>query len=205
MKIIVIDDQRLFADGISELLKSYDANIVIDYVESVFLAREIIDEVNPPDLVLLSINDNALNNFNLISQFNQKNINIPVIIISTNNLSITAGLAIKNNAAGFITKSCSREIILEAILSVLDGRIYITKLTHYQQANETHILDDGKVTTRQKEILFLLSQGLLNKQIATELNISSNTVKAHLHNLFRHLQVTNRTAAVKLGYKNGLI
>ena len=62
-----------------------------------------------------------------------------------------------------------------------------------------------RVTSRQQEVLYLLSQGLLNKQIASELNISANTVKAHLHDLFVHLKASNRTAAVKNAQKYGLI
>lgn len=61
------------------------------------------------------------------------------------------------------------------------------------------------VTTRQHEILFLLAQGLLNKQIAYELNISTNTVKAHLHEIFRQLNVNNRTAAVQTAHNYGLL
>ena len=76
------------------------------------------------------------------------------------------------------------------------------KVTRIEQSIDVKI---DKVTSRQKEVLYLLSQGLLNKQIANELNISSNTVKAHLHDLFRSLHVTNRTAAVINGQKHGLI
>ena len=95
---------------------------------------------------------------------------------------------------------------MEAILSVLDGNMYVGK-PKQQVSGKSQISDNdaGRVTIRQQEVLLLLSQGLLNKQIASELDISANTVKAHLHELFRRLHVTNRTAAVQFGYKNGLI
>ena len=82
--------------------------------------------------------------------------------------------------------------------------MYISKPSN-QTLNEIEFIDKVKITGRQQEILGLVSQGLLNKQIADQLNISTNTVKAHLHELFRHLQVTNRTSAVKYGMDNGLI
>jgi len=153
----------------------------------------------------LGINDNATeNSYDLINRLSQLNLKIPVIVISSTDSAIAAGMAIKNNASGFITKNCNRRTTLEAIISVLDGRMYISKPKNesFDSADKASI---EKVTERQQEVLSLLSQGLLNKQIANELNISANTVKAHLHDLFRRLQVTNRTAAVKYGHKYGLI
>jgi DNA-binding NarL/FixJ family response regulator len=199
MKVLIIDDQRLFADGIRKLLKDHDPSIATEYAGNVFSANESITSIHPPDLILLDINDKAtINSFDLIARLNQLNIDIPVMVISTTDS------AIENNASGFITKSCRRETTLNAILSVLNGSMYVRK-PKQKLSPETDINDDCRVNSRQQEVLYLLSQGLLNKQIASELDISSNTVKAHLHDLFRRLHVTNRTAAVQHGYKNGLI
>lgn len=205
MKVLIIDDQRLFADGICKLLKDYDPNICIEYVGNVFSASEKIINIEPPNLILLGINDKATaNNYDLINRLNIQNIEIPVMVISSNDSAVAAGLAIENNASGFITKNCGRKTTLEAILSVRDGNMYVSKLKQ-KNSNDIQITETGRVTSRQKEVLYLLSQGLLNKQIASELDISANTVKAHLHDLFRCLDVTNRTAAVQHGYKSGLI
>lgn len=205
MKVLIIDDQRLFADGIRSLLNEHDPDIVTEYVGNVFLAKESISNKVPPNLILLSINDTATtNSFDLISRLSQQHIDIPVMVISSCDSSVEAGLAIKHNASGFITKCCRRETTLKAILSVLDGNVFVRRPKNLSTSN-TEVNASGKVTTRQQEVLYLLSQGLLNKQIASEMQISANTVKAHLHDLFRNLQVSNRTAAVQYGYKNGLI
>ena len=207
MKVLIIDDQRLFADGIRKLLKDHNPKIITEYAGDVFSAYEKINDIHFPDLILLDINGAATtNSFDLIDRLNNLGIEIPVMVISTSELPATAGLAIENNASGFITKSCSRRTTLEAILSVLDGNMYVSK-PKQQVSGKAQISDNdaGRVTIRQQEVLLLLSQGLLNKQIASELDISTNTVKAHLHDLFRRLHVTNRTAAVQYGYKNGLI
>lgn len=205
VRVLIIDDQKLFADGIRKLLKDHDPAIKTEYAGNVFSAYELINDVSPPNLILLNINETATaNSFDLINRLNLLNIKIPVMVISTSTSSAAAGMAIENDASGFITKNCSRRVTLEAILSVLDGNIYISK-PKSSISNKMYTSGISSVTTRQKEVLFLLSQGLLNKQIANELDISANTVKAHLHDLFRRLDVTNRTAAVKHGYKNGLI
>ena len=205
MKVLIIDDQKLFADGIRKLLEDHDRTIATEYAGNVFLANESINNLDPPNLILLGINEVATtNSYDLIRRLNQLNIDIPVMVISNIDTSAAKALAIENNASGFITKSCRRETTLNAILSVLNGGMYVRK-PKLQSVSETKNKGVDKVTSRQKEVLFLLSQGLLNKQIASELDISSNTVKAHLHDLFRRLHVTNRTAAVQCGYINGLI
>jgi len=207
MKILIIDDQRLFADGIRILLNDYDASITTDYAGNVFSAYDKIIASDSPNLILLNINTSATaNSFDLINKLSSLHIEIPVMVISNNTTSTEAALAIENNASGFITKSCSRETTLKAIMTVLKGGMYVSKPTKdndYGCVNAEQ--DTNKVTSRQKEVLYLLSQGLLNKQIADELDISANTVKAHLHDLFRRLDVSNRTAAVRHGFKHGLI
>ncbi len=202
LKILIIDEHRLFADGILNLLNNYDENIRTKYAVNILAAHDVINNVDAPDLILLSINNTVTeNSYALIDQLKIK---IPIMILSATDSLSAAGLAIEHNASGFISKNCSRENILEAILSVLDGNIYISKPKQTTgDANQNTGRD--KITKRQHQVLCLLSEGLLNKQIAWELKISENTVKAHLSDLFKHLHVTNRTAAVKYGYENGLI
>ena len=120
MKVLTIDDQRLFADGIRKLLEDHGTNITTEYAGNVFSAYESINSIHPPNLILLAINDTtSANSFELIDRLNKLKVDIPVIVISSCDSSSAAELAIENNASGFITKNCSRETTLEAILSVL--------------------------------------------------------------------------------------
>jgi len=208
MKVLIIDDQTLFADGIRYLLKSHDPKIQTIYVNDNLSAYDCIKSSKPPDLMFLNINnDHPEQSYDLIRRLDKMNLYIPLIVVSAMATNESAALAIENNASGFITKDCSREVIIEAISSVLDGKMFISKINHiYQCSNKkTKVATKKVITARQQEVLYLLSQGLLNKQIASELDISANTVKAHLHDLFKSLEVTNRTAAVRNGHKFGLI
>ena len=204
LKVLVIDDHRLFADGICTLLKEYDTDICTKYASNTSTAYDLVNSIYYPDLILLGINNTKENNYAFIAQLKQFEIDIPVMILSAVDSASAAGLAIENNASGFISKNCTRENILEAILSVLAGNIYISK-PKPQVVEEAQNLGTDKITKRQHQVLCLLSKGLLNKQIAWELEISENTVKAHLSDLFRHLHVSNRTAAVKTGYDHGIL
>jgi DNA-binding NarL/FixJ family response regulator len=204
MKVLIIDDQVLFAEGMKYLLESFDSSIETNYAADINSALNQIMEQGYPDLILLDINLNGNNDFCLIDKLNRLNSQIPLLIISTNTSVAAAGMAIERGASGFIPKSCGREVVLEAIQTVLSGKPYLVKERDVHQSPlESEMC--GRVTSRQQEILYLLSLGLLNKQIASELNISANTVKAHLHDLFKHLNVSNRTAAVKNGQKYGLL
>jgi len=169
LKILIIDEHRLFADGIRTLLGNYDQNIETQYAKNLLAADDLINNKTAPDLILLSINNNAADiSYSLIEQLN---IEIPIMILSATDSLSAAGLAIENNASGFISKNCSRKDILEAILSVLDGHIYISK-PKQQPIEASQNAGTEKITKRQQQVLCLLSKGLLNKQIAWELEIS---------------------------------
>ena len=208
MKVLIIDEQRLFADGIRYLLKKHDPKIRTHYVSNNLSAYECIKSTEPPDLMFLNVNDDdPKNSYELIHRLNRLNLYIPLIVVSANATHESAALAIENNASGFITKNCSRKVILEAISSVLSGNVFISQLKHndFVHKQDHKEVAEISITARQQEVLYLLSQGLLNKQIASELDISANTVKAHLHDLFKSLEVTNRTAAVQSAHRYGLI
>ncbi len=197
MNLLIIDDHQLVAEGLKSLLESIDASIKTAHVKDAVDALDYLKANKNPDLILLDINLPGINGFSLMQKFQEMNIWSPVLIISATESPTTAQLAIDSGALGFISKSCNSTALISAVQTVLKGDIY--NPTRVSNTQVPHI------TKRQKEILYLLSQGLLNKQIANELGISSNTVKAHLYEIFRQLNVNNRTAAVKTAFQQGLI
>jgi DNA-binding NarL/FixJ family response regulator len=204
MKVLIIDDHILFAEGMRFLLNSFEQDIDTLYAENYDLALDVISEKGIPDLILLDINLVGTNGFTLIKKFQDKNIWSPILIVSATDSPATALVALQKGASGFISKASDSTTLLNAIKVVLSGDTYPLQ-EEYQELQHS---DDGNPTTitaRQQEILFLLSQGMLNKQIAHELCISANTVKAHLHHIFRELNVHNRTAAVQNAQRCGLL
>lgn len=205
MKVLIIDEQRMYADGIQKLLVGYNQKFITEYAADIYQAYEKIINSDYPDLIILGVNDtSSTNNYDFIKMISKFDYQIPVIISSANNSSLSVAKAIENNASGFITKYFSLENTLKAVLSVINGDMYFS-MPKKQITTETEAVIGITVTSRQQEILILLSHGLLNKQIASELDISANTVKAHIHDIFRKLQVTNRTAAVVNSQKHGII
>ena len=208
MNLLIIDDHQLFAEGLTFLLESFDTSIRTAYVKNANEALAYLQENEAPHLILLDINLPGMNGFSLLQKFRELDHWSPILIISATESAITAQLAIDSGASGFISKSCNSTALICAVQTVLKGGVYQPlKLTSGKETDITDRIEIkmAHITNRQKEILHLLSQGLLNKQIATELGISTNTVKAHLYEIFRSLNVNNRTAAVKAAFQQGLI
>lgn len=205
MNLLIIDDHQLFAEGLIFLFESIDTSIRTSHVKDDAEALDYLQHNVSPDLILLDINLPSVNGFSLMKKFQTINISSPVLVISAIDSSATAELAIESGASGFISKSSSGTTLISAIQTVLKGDIYTPKASSSESVNGESNIEIARITKRQKEILHLLSQGLLNKQIASELGISANTVKAHLYEVFRALKVNNRTAAVKTAFQQGLI
>ena len=204
MKILIIDDHILFAEGMRFLLNSFEQDIDTLYAENFESALEIISKEGSPDLILLDINLSGINGLTLIKEFQSLNIWAPILVVSATDSPSAAMVAIQKGASGFVSKASESAVLLNAIMTVIQGKQYPSQESHEIENN----IDNGitaSITARQQEILYLLSQGLLNKQIAYELSISANTVKAHLHQIFRELNVHNRTAAVQNAHKCGLL
>ena len=206
MKILIIDDHILFAEGIKYILESYEDNIKTLYASDFNAAIDVINKSGHPDLILLDINLSDTNGITLIKKFQNLNIWSPILIISASDSTHISSMALEEGALGFVSKSCDSITLLHAIKTVMKGDIYTPFQEPVVETDTTkNIINGLNISSRQYEILHLLSQGKHNKQIALELNISSNTVKAHLHVLFKHLNVNNRTAAVQSAHKYGLL
>lgn len=206
MKVLIIDDHILFAEGMKLLLESFQSDVVTVYAENSEAAFASLEDHTAPDLILLDVNLSGINGFTLIEKFRAINIWAPILVVSATDSVSTAKIAIDKGASGFVSKASDSKTFLQAIETVLYGDVYVPSFsTVATDGSEKSSKTEAKVTSRQHEILYLLSQGMLNKQIANELCISSNTVKAHLHDIFRQLKVTNRTAAVQNAHKFGIL
>lgn len=200
MDILIVDDHMLFAEGLKYLLESLKEDTNIHYSVDSESALQHIIEKGIPDLILLDVNLPGMNGYALLQKLQQLNVWSPVLMISATEAPSAMGIALAKGASGFISKSSNSSDLLFAIKTVLGGDVYMPRYENKKKAGF-----QVRVTTRQQEILHLLSQGMLNKQIADELCISANTVKAHLHEIFRMLNVSNRTAAVQNAYEKGLL
>jgi DNA-binding NarL/FixJ family response regulator len=201
-KIIIADDHPMFRNAL-RLSLGLDLNAcqVIEVENSDSLKHELRNH-HDADMLLLDLNMPGVEGFSALAFTQKKYPDLPVIMISANDKPETIMHAKHFGALGFISKSASVDDIRTAIKSVLDGNTYFPYqfneslfMEHSQTLEET-TRQVAELTPQQHKVLCLIKQGLLNKQIAYDLNISEATVKAHVTAIMRKLEVNNRTQAV---------
>ncbi|GAA0817873.1 response regulator transcription factor [Colwellia sp. D2M02] len=198
-KIIIADDHPLFRQALLGTLKSK-----LTYTQ--WLEAETIDELNEQlnahnnsDLLLLDLNIPGAHGFNTLIHVRNHFPQIPVVIVSAHEDHDTISKAMNYGAAGFIPKSTPVDGIYTAIITILSGHTWLPDTFEQSQNNNTDIDIAERVaslTQQQYRILMMFAQGMLNKQIAYDLNVSEATIKAHATAIFRKLDVRNRTQAV---------
>ena len=158
------------------------------------------------DLILLDLAMPGAQGFSGLIYLRAQHPAIPVAIVSASDDAANVRRALSFGAAGFIPKSLDSEKIAQAIAVILAGETWIEPdLTAHGEDDETAAIARrlATLTPQQVRVLMMLSEGLLNKQIAYELNVSEATVKAHVSAILQKLDVDSRTQAVITAAKVG--
>ncbi len=190
MKILLADDHALFREGIAHILKPLDDNLVIIEAADVDQALAVINSQNDFDLALIDLYMPGRNGFDALEILTREQPTLPIVVLSASNSPQDMKKAIDLGAMGYIPKDSTASVMLNALRLVISGAVYIP--AKMMKAEPQHTI----VTRRQREVLELMAQGLANKLIADQMNISEPTVKMHITMIFRSLGVTNRTQAV---------
>jgi DNA-binding NarL/FixJ family response regulator len=199
--VIVADDHPLFRTAIKEALEAEQGETRFLEASSFESLQALVDENREVDLVLLDLHMPGVSGFAGLVYLCKRYPSVPVVLISANEDPVVIRRALDHGAAGFIPKSSSIQTITEAIQSILMGEIWSPES---EQANlpgsnvsEVEMAERlAQLTPQQFKVLMMMSQGLLNKQIAYDLGVSEATIKAHVTAIMNKLGVNNRTQAV---------
>ena len=216
MKILVADNHTLFREGFSRQLQRFEAltelQEVIDYASITRLAEQ------KKTFDLLFIDKDVLG-----ADWKEKLQSLKTVFPQSRLVMMSESEdqndiidAFDLGATGYITKLSPDSLIINALHLIMDGNSYVPPavlkgLKETVRASGegrilTHTLPNGKnLTFRQSQVLQHLSNGLSNKQIAYEMNVSEATVKLHINALLRHLHVENRTKAVVTAQRLGIL
>jgi len=199
--VIVADDHPLFRTAIKEALEADQGETNFLEANSFESLQELVDNNREVDLVLLDLHMPGVSGFAGLVYLCKRYPSVPVVIISANEDPVVIKRALEHGAAGFIPKSSSIDTITDAIAAVLMGEIWSPDTTASNlPGNNVSEVELAKrmaqLTPQQFKVLMMMSQGLLNKQIAYELNVSEATIKAHVSAIMSKLGVNNRTQAV---------
>jgi DNA-binding NarL/FixJ family response regulator len=160
----------------------------------------LLDQDSDVDLVLLDLTMPGISGFSGLIYLRAQFPAIPVVIVSASDDGGTIRQSLDFGASGFIPKRFGVETLRDAITKVLDGDVWVPPDTDLSSATDPELarLRDRLVTLtpQQVRVLMMLSEGLLNKQIAYELGVSEATIKAHVSAILQKLGVESRTQAV---------
>ncbi len=197
---IVADDHPLFRKALRQTVETaYDAATIIEAGSLDEVAAAVADHREDIDLVLFDLNMPGARGFSGLMYIRAQFPETPVCIISASDDAATIRNAMALGASGFVPKSGSTDQIRSAIDVILAGDTWLPDDMDLVQAPDTDAELAGRLsslTPQQVRVLMMLSEGLLNKQIAYQLGVSEATVKAHVSAILQKLQVENRTKAV---------
>ena len=208
MKILVADDHALFREGMRHLLPQLQPGVGIVEAGSCAEALRAVETNDDIALILLDLAMPGRDGFAALEILSRTYSRIPVVVLSASENRDAMRRALDNGALGYIPKTTSATVMLQALRLVLAGSIYVPPALVQPAALSAAVaapatLSSHGLTPRQCDVLALVIDGKSNQTIATELGLSKATVKAHIAAAFRALGVNNRaqaaTAAKRLG------
>ena len=211
IRVLIADDQQLSRQGLKQVLElENDIEVIAQACngeEAIQLAREF-----NPDVILMDINMPGTNGLQAIKQIKEEKISSRIIVLTIHEDREYLFKTIQMGAVGYVLKDAETTVLVEAIRSVHSGQSYIQPNMTTELVKEFNRItmsekeknDKNNLTAREIEVLKLIAEGLINKEIAKKLYISEKTVKNHLSNIFRKLNVSDRTQAAIYAVKHNI-
>ncbi len=211
MRIILADDHSLVRDSLRQYISMLADDVVIDEASDLAEVMAHANGAQKPDLILLDLQMPGMNSVASIADVRKAFGSPPIVIISANADSTIIAGALKNGANGYIPKTMNGKSLVTALRLVLDGETYVPPaLLNAKETRATAAALPGneparyipgglsRLSAREAAVLRLLISGKSNKEIARELDLQEVTVKVHLRNVYRKINATNRTDAVRI-------
>lgn len=209
IKVMIADDHSLIREGLRQLLE-FDGSIKV--VGEAANGVECLDNLEKynPEILLLDINMPEKNGIDVLKKMKEDKSPVKVLILTVHNELEYLLNAVDIGVEGYIMKDSDSSELKKAIRAVKDGENYIQSSLIPALNNRllNRDVDKDKVaslTNRELEVLVQVANGMFNKEIATNLNISERTVKNHISNIFKKIDVSDRTQAAVFAIKNNII
>jgi len=201
LKILIIDDHRLFREGLESLLQRRNIDVLAavgDGNEGIKLARE-----QDLDIILLDMRMPIIDGISVLIQLKKYVVDVPIVILTTSSNEQDLLEALKNGASGYLLKDMEPDALVTALRDINTGKTVVaphltTVLVRFIQGDTNGTKEQGpfsELTPRESEILKLIADGQGNKLIARNLGISDGTVKLHVKAVLRKLKIHSRVEA----------
>ena len=208
-KIMIADDHNLIREGLKQLLE-FDGSMEI--ISEASNGVECLDKLQDtiPDVLLLDINMPEKNGLEVLEEIKKMKYEVRVLILTVHNELEYLLKAVDIGVDGYILKDSESAELKKAINAILAGENYLqaSLIPALNNRLANRDIDKDKIdslTGRELEVLIQVASGMFNKEIATSLNISERTVKNHISNIFKKIDVSDRTQAAVFAIKNNII
>ena len=203
IRILIADDHPILREGLKSVLATQTD---FEVVGEAATGREVIRQVGTlePDVILLDLEMPEMDGVETIQLLGEREINVPIIVFTVFDTDERIVASLKAGAQGYLLKGTPREELFNAVRVVHSGGSLLQPVVASKFLKKISKGFD-QLTPRELEVTTLLSQGLQNKEIATQLSITERTVKFHVSSVLSKLGADNRTEAVKIAVQQGLI
>ena len=196
-KILIAEDHELYRDGLKLLLEEINNEARIFLAASFPEALSVLEREPEITLIMLDIRLPGTTDLNGLKEIRSRFPTLTIIVVSTLDFDTSTRQMIDVGANGFIAKSTPKQVMKRAIAQILDGNIVIES-----EREGTDFID---LSQQQLATLRYLAQGLSNKEIASRLAVSPLTAKEYVSKVIERLSAANRTQAVLIAQKHGLL
>lgn len=209
VNIMIADDHSMIREGLKQLLE-LDGDIKV--IAEANNGKDCLEKLNTyhPDVLLLDINMPEMNGLQVLEILKERKSDIKVLVLTVHNEVEYLLKTVEIGISGYMLKDSNSSELKNAIFSIIEGEDYIQPSLIPMLNSKLLEMDSDKVkldllTRREYEVLKLLTEGMFNKEIAMKLNISERTVKNHVSNIFKKIEVTDRTQAAVFAIRCNIV
>ncbi|SEK60935.1 MULTISPECIES: response regulator transcription factor [unclassified Paenibacillus] len=211
-KVLIVDDHWVVREGMKLILGTDDNYDVVGEAEEGNAALEQMEALKP-DVILMDLNmPGGLSGLDTLKIMNEKNIQIPVIILTTYNEDELMINGLRLGAKGYLLKDTSRENLFRTLESALRGETLLqpeitARVFAYRHKPAAEEKPKNALSLTEKELIILqaVARGLRSKDIAFDMGMAERTVKAQLTNIYNKLGVDSRSEAVAVSVERGIL
>lgn len=209
IKVLLVDDHHLFAEGLASIFKPEDGVVVVCYTKNGNELPHILDD-NEIDVILMDIDMPVMNGIACMELMRSRGYDKPVIMLTMHQSMKQIKDALEKGAQGYILKDASKAELLQAIYNASERKNYFhpkinDQVFDYFRGKNTAKNNVQELSEREKEIIRCLAAGMNTKAISNALYISEHTVKTHRRNIMHKLNVKTSAELVMLAVDKGII
>jgi two-component system, NarL family, response regulator NreC len=209
-RIVIADDHSVTRTGVRALINTVDGWEVVGDATDGFQVLPLIEE-KCPDLVILDLSMPNLGGIETLLRLKRMKVRPAVLVLSARDDECSVAEAMKAGANGFVPKTCDADELLFAVRSLLKGQSYLSPsvagsvLARDPQSSEPITSPLSTLTSREREVMKLLSEGKPNRDVAKLLHISTRTIDTHRANIMKKLGLQSNAEMVQMAIRHGLV